>query len=102
MSAVGTFRTWGHVRHESIIGTKADVRGRSEFMGSRPSQSRLSIGYERQNDCEDRDKRSRNGGECAVVIFEKVHDLPEKRDHRSPWILLGFLLAFILAPLSLE
>jgi hypothetical protein len=25
-SAVGTFRTWGHVGLESVIGTKADVR----------------------------------------------------------------------------
>jgi hypothetical protein len=38
-SGVGIFWIWGHVRHDSVIDTKADVLDRSKFMGSRPNYS---------------------------------------------------------------
>src|ERR1700726_3864510 len=44
MSFVGTFRTWRDVRLESVMRTRADVRQRLCFIGSRPSDIRFGSG----------------------------------------------------------
>lgn len=61
--------------------------------------NRLPVGYKSKNNSESRDEDSCDGGDCTVVGLKKLDDTPKYSDHRSKWIPIGFLIAFLAAPI---
>jgi hypothetical protein len=60
MSELGTFRTWDHVRPESVIGTKADVRRTLQVYGFHALNPGAAVGQVRLSfDASEREAQNR-------------------------------------------